>query len=153
VDVHEAALSNHAGSSEFAYVEGSSEGCSGFIFRELPTDREVTVQQIEVRVEVLDDVLDPDYRPALIKIDVEGAEQQVIEGALNTLRRHKPIVVFEHGLGSANVYGTEPADIHRLFNDGAGLRIFDLDGEGPYSLAEFERAYNACERVNFVARP
>jgi FkbM family methyltransferase len=152
VDVHQSALSNRAGHADFAYVHGPSDGWSGLIFRPLPAGSEAEVEYINVPLEVLDEVIDPDYVPALVKIDVEGAEQQVIEGAMRTLQRHKPIVIFEHGLGSANVYGTYPADIYRLLCGDAGLRIFDLDGTGPYPLSEFERTYEACERVNFVAR-
>lgn len=150
---HEAALSNRAGEAEFSYVHGSAEGWSGLRFRPLPTGEDAHVEQIQVRLEVLDEILDPDYRPALIKIDVEGAEQQVIEGALETLRRHRPIVIFEHGIGSANVYGTSPPDIYALLCGECSLRIFDLDGSGPYSLEDFERTYHSLERVNFVAHP
>jgi hypothetical protein len=75
----------------------------------------------------------------------------VVRGALRTLREHKPLVVFEHGLGSANAYGTEPDDLHRLLVEEAGLRIFDLDGGGPYDREEFHRAFYAFERVNWVA--
>ena len=66
---------------------------------------------------------------------------------------HRPIVIFEHGSGSAEAYGTLPADIHRLLTEEAEMRIFDLDGEGPYTQAELERVFFAAERVNFVARP
>jgi FkbM family methyltransferase len=152
VDVHQAALSNHSGEADFAYIHGPSDGWSGLIYRPLPSGEDAEVEHITVRLEVLDQVLAPDYHPALIKIDVEGAEQQVIEGALETLRRHRPIVIFEHGLGSANAYGTEPADIYGLLCEDVGLRIFDLDGQGPYDLEAFERTYHAADRVNFVAR-
>ena len=30
--------------------------------------------------------------------------------------------------------------VYGLLVDDAGLRVFDLDGDGPYSLGEFERA-------------
>lgn len=152
VEVHQSALSNHSGTADFAYVHGRAEGWSGLRFRPLPTGEEPVVEQIDVRLEALDEVLDAAYAPALIKIDVEGAEQQVLEGALETLRRHRPIVIFEHGAGSADAYGTAPADVYRLLTEEAPLRIFDLDGSGPYSLADFERAFRTGERVNFVAR-
>jgi len=152
VEIRQAALSNHFGEEDFAYVHGAANGWSGLRFRPLPTGEAAEVEQIRVQVEVLDEVLDPGYRPAVIKIDVEGAEQQVLEGSLGTLRRHRPIVIFEHGSGSAETYGTSPADIYRLLHDEADMRIFDLDGLGPYALDDLERVFYAGERVNFVAR-
>ena len=153
VEIHHAALSDHAGEADFAHVKGIAEGWSGLRFRPLPTGEEADVENITVPLEVLDDALDPDYRPAVIKVDVEGAEQEVFRGALKTLRRHRPIVIFEHGVGSADVYGTTPDDIHALLTEEVGYRVFDLDGNGPYTLDEFKRTYYACERVNFVAHP
>lgn len=152
VEVHEAALSDHVGEADFAYVHGHAEGWSGLRFRPLPTGENPEVEHITVRLEVLDQVLGADYRPDVIKVDVEGAEQQVFEGALETLRRHRPIVIFEHGTGSAEAFGTSPADIYQLLTEKAGMRIYDLDGSGPYTQAEFERVFYAAERVNFVAR-
>jgi hypothetical protein len=76
---------------------------SGFKRRDYPRAEEI--ETIEVRTEQLDDCLPVGYVPHLIKIDVEGAEQQVLEGAVGTIRLHKPIVIFEHGRGSAEYYG------------------------------------------------
>ncbi len=59
------------------------------------------------RTERLDDVLPADYVPALIKIDVEGAETAVFRGAIETLRRHKPIIVFDTVSGARTA--TDPA--------------------------------------------
>ncbi len=67
--------------SAFAHVLGHAEGWSGLRFRPLPAGEQAQVEEIQVRLEVLDEILDPDLRPAVIKIDVEGAEQQVLEGA------------------------------------------------------------------------
>ncbi|MEA2378045.1 MAG: hypothetical protein QOD13_1952 [Thermoleophilaceae bacterium] len=150
VDVRCAALSDHAGEASFARVR-AAEAWSGLLFRPLPGNAEPDLEEITVRLEVLDDALPPGFVPAMVKIDVEGAEEQVVRGALRTLREHKPLVVFEHGLGSANAYGTEPDDLHRLLVEEAGLRIFDLDGGGPYDREEFHRAFYAFERVNWVA--
>jgi len=152
VDVRCAALSNHSGTASFARVR-AAEAWSGLVFRPLPGNVEPDVEEIEVAVEALDDALPGDFPPALIKIDVEGGEQAVLEGAMRTLRLHKPIVVFEHGYGAANAYGTEPDDIHRLIVRDAGLRVFDLDGNGPYELERFRSAYFSSERVNWVAHP
>ena len=53
------------------------------------------------------------YVPALIKIDVEGADLQVLQGAQRTLAAHRPSSP-EHGLGSADHYDTCPEDFDAL---------------------------------------
>lgn len=153
VEVHQAALSDAPGESEFAHVRGTAEGWSGLRFRPLPTGEPADVENIVVPLVVLDQILEPDYRPAVIKIDVEGAEEQVFRGSLQTLRRHRPVVIFEHGLGSADVFGTTPKTIHTLLREAVDYRIFDLDGNGPYSQAEFEDCFYSRSRVNFIAHP
>jgi Methyltransferase FkbM domain len=126
-------------------------GWSGF--RERPYPAHERVERITVPVGRLDDVLASDYVPHFIKLDVEGAELQVLEGALETLAAHRPLLAFEHGLGSADHYGTRPEQIFALLGDRLGMRIFDLDGDGPYERARFVAAFERGERVNFLARP
>ena len=151
VEVRCAAVSSHRGSATFAYLPDVPEW-SGLKLRALPDGTEPRAEQIEVRLEALDEVLPESYRPSLIKIDVEGAEEAVLRGAMQTLRRHHPIVLFEHGVGSADVYGTMPGQIHELLTEELGYEIYDLDERGPYPREEFERVFWANEQVNFVAR-
>ena len=75
-----------------------------------------------------------------MKIDVEGAELLVMRGAAETLGRHKPFVIFEHGIGGADLYGSKPGEVFDLLSD-AGLRIFDLEGDGPYTRDGFEAVF------------
>jgi FkbM family methyltransferase len=152
VTVHEIAAWNQPGEATFNRVR-AAEGWSGLKFRPLPGDLEPDLEEITVRLGRLDDLVDPDAPPRLIKIDVEGAERQVLEGALRTLVKFHPTVIFEHGSGSAEHFGTSPGDMHRLLTDEARMRIFDLDGGGPYSRGDFERVFSTAERVNFVAKP
>ena len=42
---------------------------------------------------MLDRCLLVGYVPALIKVDVEGAELQVFEGALETISKYKPVII------------------------------------------------------------
>ena len=147
VDVRQAALSDCAGEREFVRVV-DNPGWSGFRERPRParvgpsasaSGRSASTRRF------------PATRPGFVKIDVEGAEREVLAGALGTLREHRPVVAFEHGLGSADFYGTGPDDIWELLCERANLRIFDLDGRGPLSAADFRRAFHERTRVNFVA--
>jgi FkbM family methyltransferase len=149
VDVRSAALSDRTGAASFVHVI-TRPGWSGF--RERPYPGREQLERISVRLERLDEALPPGYVPAFIKIDVEGAEQEVLAGARKTLARYRPIVAFEHGLGSADYYGTRPEMIFAEFAN-ASLRIFDLDGGGPYTVQDFVRVFERAERVNFLARP
>lgn len=149
VEVREAALSDRAGEREFAHVL-DGPGWSGFESR--PTPGGSRVEMIAVRCERLDDALPAGVRPELVKIDVEGAEEEVLRGALETLRRHRPIVAFEHGAGSAEHYGTTPASLHALLTEELGYEVRGLDGDGPYGAERFAEIVSTGERVNFVAR-
>jgi FkbM family methyltransferase len=109
------------------------------------------LETFPVAVRRLDDELPPGYAPALIKIDVEGAEGAVLAGAELTLRRHRPIVVFEHCVHAAH-FARGTADVFATLGR-AGLRIFDIDGGGPYDLAGFEAQVRSGRLWTFVARP
>ena len=150
VDVRNAALSDREGEETFTRV-ASAPSQSGF--RRVGAAAS-EVEEITVRVERLDDALPEGYVPALIKIDVEGAEEQVLRGALETIRRHRPVILLEHG-NSAAEYGTTPDAIFDLLAGDAGLRIFDMDGVGPYTLERFRAVASppAASRWNFFARP
>jgi FkbM family methyltransferase len=150
VEVREAALGDRAGTRAFAHVI-DDPGWSGFLAR--PTPSPSPVEELTVAVERLDDVLPDGIRPAFVKIDVEGAEEEMLRGAAETLRRHRPVVAFEHGRGSADVYGTTPAGIHELLCTQLGYEIYGLDGDGPYSVKRFTDIFASGERVNFAARP
>ncbi len=147
VDVRNAAVSNESGEATFFRMVGG-EMQSGLKLR--TGARPESGQPFTVRLDKLDDALSADYVPTLIKIDVEGGERQVIEGAMETLNRHAPIVVFEHGPGAEHEYRTTPEQVFDLLVAGAGMRIFDIDGVGPYSRAQFVETYH-LPIWNFVA--
>jgi FkbM family methyltransferase len=153
VEVRQAALSNHSGSSTFEHVRGIAEGCSGFVVCTAPPDYLDDVEQIEVRLERLDDTIAADAPLALIKIDVEGAEQQVFEGAIQTLGRTRPTILFEHTFAASSTYGTQPADVFDLLTGEIGLRVFDINGNGPFTPAEFDEVSHRGDPINFVAHP
>ena len=150
VDVRQAALSDTPGEREFAHLL-ADPGWSGFVARPAPGGE--AVETLTVRVERLDDALPEGVRPAFVKIDVEGAEEQMLRGAVDTLREHRPVIAFEHGLGSADHYGTTPQALQRLLAGELGYEIRGLDGDGPYDEARFGDLFTSGERVNFAAWP
>ena len=115
-----AALGDASGSTQFQHVV-TNPAYSGILRRRYDRPHEEVVE-ITVSLMTLDDVLPPAFDVRFIKIDVEGAELQVLRGAAQTLSRCRPFVVFEHGLGAADAYGTEPEMVFDLLT-GCGLGI------------------------------
>lgn len=156
VRLFDAALSDAPGESTFQHVV-TNPGYSGLLRRRFDRPHEDVVE-IRVRLLRLDDVLPPQEPIRLVKIDVEGAELQVLRGAQGMLRRCRPYVIFEHGLGAADCYGTRPEMVHDLLAD-CGLRVSlmqDWLSGGPGSpldreafAAQFDRAIN----YYFLAHP
>jgi FkbM family methyltransferase len=144
VDVRATALSDVSGTASFHRVRMQSARSS---LR--PTG--AAEDRLTVEVERLDDALAAGYAPDLIKIDVEGAEALLLRGAQQTLRRHRPIVVFEHGV-HAERFGTTSEEVHALLQD-AGLRVLDIDGGGPYSPEAFAARVRRGDIWTFIARP
>jgi FkbM family methyltransferase len=155
VKLHNLALSNEAGTTSFNHVI-TNPGYSGFIKRRY--DRPVEEDtQITVHTELLDNIVDPSDVLGFIKIDVEGAELQVLEGARGLIKKHKPVIVFEHGLGAADIYGTTPEDIFNLLCVECGLQISLMErwlkNKRPLSLEEFNQQFSRGLNYYFIAYP
>lgn len=121
VDVVSAAVGATAGEATFEVLERDVLNRLAPAGREVPPARGITVA-----VRTLDDLLGDDA-PALIKIDVEGAELDVLRGAHGLLGSTGPVVLFEH-CGHGNSFGVTPADV-RSFLAELGYGIYLLDGQ------------------------
>lgn len=154
VVVCELALSNVAGQSQFQ-CNVDHPGYSGFRRREYPSPND-RVELIPVRTERLDAVLPLDYHLDFLKVDVEGAEYLVFEGAAEVLRRDKPVVIFEHGLGASEFYQSGPQKVFGLLA-GCGLKISLLEDyllqNEPLSQKRFVQHYEARTEYYFAAHP
>ena len=62
----------------------------------------------------------------IVKLDLEGAELRALTGAQDTLRRWRPLVLFECNQPALERQGGSVAELLRLFND-CGYRILSFD--------------------------
>lgn len=121
---------------------------------ELPNEE---VREVQVSLETLDRVIPEDLPIAFIKIDVEGGELGVFRGGLHTLRRNRPVVVFECGVGGADYFGSAPSEIFDFLADEAKLKVSLLGGwlAGQPSLSResFREQFEKKLNFYFVAHP
>lgn len=154
VRVVQMAVSDEPGEVEFNYVV-SNPGYSGLRPRDYPRPDE-EIRKLRVKTDTLDNVLPRDVEVDLLKVDVEGAELQVFRGARRLLREQQPVVLFEHGRGAADHYGTTPEMIYDLLVGECGLRISLLGDflrdNPPLSRDNFAAQFQGLN-WNFVAHP
>lgn len=123
----------------------------------------IKVQPITIEVEIrrLDDVIPPEVCVTFIKIDVEGAELDVLRGAEQIIKRCKPVILFEHARIHNLEYETTPEMVYDFLVGECGLGVYSLDGSEPLTRCEFISIYNTSfasnydrsGQTNFLANP
>jgi FkbM family methyltransferase len=99
----------------------------------------------EIQLDTLDSYFtDCEYKPNFLKIDVEGFEQNVIEGGRRVLERNKPIVVLEMNHFCLDVLQriTIPDYLDFMRNTFPFLYAVDTDNESIAELHDLEEAYS-----------
>ncbi|MFM2266579.1 MAG: hypothetical protein RL757_19 [Bacteroidota bacterium] len=146
-------LSNEKGVSTFNFVV-SNPAYSGLKKRKYARAEE-KIEIISVKTDLLDDVLPTDSAIEFIKIDVEGGELQVLEGARKTLARTRATVVFEHGLGGSEYYDATPQKMYTLIVSELQMKISTmkrfLKNEAPLSEVEFYKIFYDKKEYYFIA--
>jgi FkbM family methyltransferase len=155
VILHQAAVSDESGESEFLFVE-NDPGYSGL--RRRRYDRpDPKITPIRVRVVTLDQVIPLNEKIDFIKIDIEGAEFHALKGAIETIRRNNPVIVFEGGSYSTGQYGVKSDDVYLLVTQTLGYELSTmrrwLKQEAPYTREEFEHNWNHGPDYYFLAIP
>jgi FkbM family methyltransferase len=126
--IHPMALGDRDGETEFVLMSEDTMGklaASGF------QASRATGARFKVRLARLDTLVGRGEVPApdLIKVDVEGAENMFLEGAMASLRAKRPVVLLEYHSGPL-------ARACAVTLEGLGYRIEWLETDRPEALGE-----------------
>jgi FkbM family methyltransferase len=132
IRVFATALSNHRGQATlFNYGPAACNSLRS----EHSSGRPITSSGTLVRARRLDDYSDYFHSPMVLKIDVEGEELKVLEGAAVTLDEYKPIIVVE---------------VH--FRNEIGVIAQEMKQHGYRILETFEDPTNPKGQIHCVAK-
>ncbi len=155
VAIHPTALYDQTGTTTFQHVL-NAPAYSGIKKRKYD-GKNVEINQITVETDLLDHFIPGDLQIHLMKIDVEGAEFRVMKGGAETIRRCKPVIIFEFGLGAADFYNSRPNELHVFLTRECGMKISTLKGyldqEPALSEKIFCNLFNEGSEYYFVAHP
>jgi FkbM family methyltransferase len=112
---------------------------------------------IEVETDCLDHIIPITEKVSLIKMDVEGAELQVIKGAIKTIEGSKPLILFECGKVGGEAYEFSAKDAFQLFEMELAYQIFLipdwLNNKSPLAFQDFDHYYENGTEYFFLAAP
>ncbi len=147
VECRQLALAAAPDVTQFCHFTGL-DGWSGLRRSPEISDERGRPEYITVTVSTLDTEL-AGWDPSVIKIDVEGAELAVLQGARATLASARPLVIFEHVAEAAKLYDGSSQALWEELSE-LGYEVFAVTGEGPFTRATFGRQSDV---VNWLARP
>jgi FkbM family methyltransferase len=149
--VSQVALSEEKGKASFNIVK-NAPAYSGQYDVSVPEIEEVTVT-----TDALDNIIPANINIDFVKIDVEGAEFGVLKGSVNTLKRCKPTMVFEFGMGASDYYETKPEMVYYLIAKDCGLKINTLkdwlNNSTELTFERFCEIYDNNLEYYFIAYP
>jgi len=146
-DCRQMALGAHIAVAQFCHFT-RLDGWSGLQRSPEVSDERGHPETITVDVSTLDEQVG-ELTPAVIKIDVEGAELQVLEGGMSVLSEARPVLIFEHVATASALYDSAPEAPWDLLTD-LEYQIFSITGDGPFTRSAFAEATST---VNWLARP
>ncbi|MGF1582997.1 MAG: FkbM family methyltransferase [Gemmataceae bacterium] len=142
------AVGDNPGTSEFTVAEDWLP-FSGFKRVPYPEDSRTTT--ITVDVETIDSLFVDLPSLAYIKIDAEGAELQILRGAVESISQHRPVVAFEFGTISNREFGVGPSDMFQYW-ESLDYTVYAITGEC-LDANSFEQKAQAREIWDYVAVP
>ena len=148
VKLYQVALSEQNGTTEYNHVI-TNPAYSGIKKRSYDKASEQD-EKLTVEMKTLDDCIPNDIQIDLIKIDIEGGEYDMLKGASKTLERCHPTLIFEHGLGASDAYGTQPRELYNYLTEkGYQINLLNryLKSQKALTEAQFEEQY--YQRINY----
>jgi FkbM family methyltransferase len=103
--VNNTALTALTSASKDPHLDSLTSNVHSYVLQCMPNVKDISLRicEFEVPVRTLDDVIAelpellPEHGVAVIKLDVEGLEYEILKGAINILRLYKPLVMAEGG--------------------------------------------------------
>jgi FkbM family methyltransferase len=152
IRVVEAALSDREGATTFNY-NVAHPATSGIRQQTYFTEGN-RIELINVPMARMDDEISAPVN--FIKIDVEGAELLVLNGARETIARSKPLIIFEHGPHAASHYGYGAGEVFDYFASltyGVYLLQDLVNGRGPITRETMVQLHEQAKEWYFVGAP
>ena len=154
IHLYPCALSNKSGNVQFTVVK-NAPAYSGLRERKYAVEHP-DLEKIDVELKQLDELIPVGEKIRLIKLDVEGAELDVLKGSTRILKESKPYVLFEFGLGSSEYYQATPEEMFDLLLSN-GLDVYTLKDWLNKSTSLSKQAFIAHYKQNseyyFLAAP
>ncbi len=155
VHISSVALCDNKGTTTFNFVK-NAPAYSGLKPRKYDV-KKPEIEIISVETDKLDNIIPVDQKIDFIKIDVEGAEFSVMQGAIQTIKRCKPIIVFEFGTGGSDYYKTTPEMMFNFLCNNCQLQISTLKGwlnhAKSLDLDNLTEYFSNGKEYYFVAHP
>jgi FkbM family methyltransferase len=153
--IHTCAVSDVAGVTMFQedYARPGFSRLQGTVTASKPNTKSYEVETCR-----LDDILLRETRIDLLKLDIEGGELAALRGAVKSIRRFKPTILFE--CGSEYDMDEKKLSRHMLYEfitQDLSYEIFSfvdfLFGKGPMTFDEFRKCgLYPFRAFNFIAR-
>ncbi len=136
------ALTNQESNLTFNFLK-DCPGKSGIKQRSYNGDVKPAFEQITVESILIDRVLENEKSWRFCKLDLEGGEFHCLQGALRSIKKFSPFIIFENGRQrAANIYGYTCEDWFSFFKE-IDYKIFDLFGR------EFKRKHWKSQFIPF----